>query len=118
MRELLHILQSNGHTLVGDDYVAAEAHRNLVVKEGDQAVEDLQTLLEVVEVASVKVHAGPAGAAAWLPAKDQPVLLAAIALRCDALVTGDRTHFGAGYGKTWAGATVYSPAPLAKELLS
>ena len=117
-RQLLHLLQSTGHALVADDYVAAEAHRNLAAKEGDQAVEDLQTLLEVVEVASVNVHADSAGAAAWLPAKDQPVLLAAIALRCEALVTGDRTHFGAGYGKTWAGVTVYSPALLAKALLS
>ena len=117
-RQLLYLLQSTGHALVADDYVAAEAHRNLAAKEGDQAVEDLQTLLEVVEVASVNVHADSAGAAGWLPAKDQPVLLAAIALRCEALVTGDRTHFGAGYGKTWAGVTVYSPALLAKALLS
>jgi hypothetical protein len=37
------------------------------------------------------------------------VLAAAIALGCDALVTGDRTHFGAGYGKRFAGVTIHSP---------
>lgn len=118
MRELLHILRSSGHVLVADGYVAAEAHRNLASKESNQAVQDLESLLGVVEVGSAKVHAEPASAAAWLPAKDQPVLLAAIALGCDALVTGDRSHFGPGYGKTWAGVTIYSPAQLAKALLS
>ena len=118
MRELLHILRSSGHVLVADGYVAAEAHRNLATKEGNRAVQDLQTLLGVVEMGSAKVHAEPESAAAWLPAKDRPVFLAAIALRCDALVTGDRSHFGPGYGKTGAGVTVYSPAQLAKALLS
>lgn len=52
-----------------------------------------------------------------LPEKDQPVLAAAIHLDCDALVTGDRTHFGAGYGKTFDGVTIYSPRMLAEALL-
>lgn len=52
-------------------------------------------------------------AAFWLPEKDRPVLLAAMALKCDALLTGDRTHFGPGYGKTFEGVTIYSPAELA-----
>jgi hypothetical protein len=48
-----------------------------------------------------------------LPEKDRPVLLAAMAMECDVLLTGDRTHFGAGYGKTFAGVTVYASAQLA-----
>jgi hypothetical protein len=35
----------------------------------------------------------------WLPEKDRPVLLAAMVLACDVLVTGDSTHFWSGYGK-------------------
>ncbi len=41
--------------------------------------------------------------------KDRPVLAAAIRLRCDALITGDRTHFGHLYGKAVAGVLVLSP---------
>ena len=52
----------------------------------------------------------------WLPDKDQPVLAAAIRLRCDVLVTGDRTHFGAGYGRTFDGVTIHSPRLLAEVL--
>lgn len=55
---------------------------------------------------------------AWLPDKDRPVLAAAIRLGCDALVTGDRMHFGAGYGRTFAGVTVHSPRSLAEQVLA
>ena len=114
MRELLHLLQSAGHILVADDYVVTEARRNLAAKEAEQATADLQALLGVVEVAALQSRAQAGDAAvSWLPAKDQPVLLAAMALKCDVLVTGDRTHFGAGYGKSWGGVTLHSPAQLA-----
>jgi hypothetical protein len=38
-----------------------------------------------------------------LPAKDRPVLLAAMVLACDALVAGDCAHFGPGYGNSFEG---------------
>ena len=44
--------------------------------------------------------------------KDRPVLAAAIRLECDALVTGERTHFGASYGKQLGGVTIHSPRSL------
>jgi hypothetical protein len=52
-----------------------------------------------------------------LPEKDWPVLAAAIRLRCETLVTGDRAHFGALYGKTVNGVSIYSPRSLAKAVL-
>lgn len=116
MRELLQILQSSGHALVADGYVVAEAERNLAAKETEQAVLDLQTLLGVVEIAALQGRAST-DAASWLPAKDRPVLLAAIALNCDFLVTGDKTHFGSGYGAVFDGVTICSPAQLALKLL-
>ena len=51
-----------------------------------------------------------------LPVKDRPVLAAAIHQSCDALVTGDRTHFGALYGRTIHGVTIHSPRSLAEAL--
>jgi len=51
-----------------------------------------------------------------LPAKD-PVLAAAIHQSRTALVTGDRTHFGALYGRTIHGVTTHSPRSLAETLL-
>ena len=64
------------------------------------------------------VHpSGPvAEAALVLPEKDRPVLSAAIRHRCDALITGDRTHFGRFYGKTLGGVAIHSPRSLADRL--
>jgi hypothetical protein len=52
-----------------------------------------------------------------LPAKDRPVLAAAILDACDALVTGDRSHFGSLYGRTIHGVAIHSPRSLAEALL-
>lgn len=120
MRQLLHALKNHGHALVAEEYVYQEARRNLAAKAGAVALQDLDAILNVIELRGTKriISAAQARDAQWLPEKDRPVLLAAIALRCDALVTGDKTHFGAGYGKSFAGVTLYSPAQLALALLA
>jgi hypothetical protein len=38
-------------------------------------------------------------------------------LGCDALVTGDRTHFGGLYGSTVRGVAIHSPRSLAEAIL-
>ena len=118
IRTLLQMLQSTGHALAADAYVVAEARRNLEAKAGANALVYLQGLLAQMDVRQVS-YAEVAHAhslVGWLPEKDRPVLLAAMAMQCDVLLTGDRTHFGAGYGKTFAGVMVYAPAQLARVL--
>jgi hypothetical protein len=98
----------------------AEARRNLEHK-GKEAVHVLDSLLAFLHVATARpptAEAIPVEATAWLPEKDRPVLSAAIALGCDALVTGDRTHFGPGYGRTFRGVTIHSPRSLAEYVLA
>lgn len=113
VRQLLHNLHDEGHILVADAYVATEARRNITAKAADDAVAYLDALLSQIEVNSVKLLASAGAVADWLPEKDRPVLIAAIAWQCNALVTGDRTHFGPGYGQIFGGVTLYSPAQLA-----
>jgi hypothetical protein len=43
---------------------------------------------------------------------------AAVRLECAALVTGDRTHFGALFGKTVHGVMIQSPRSLAEAVLA
>ena len=119
MRQMLTALKNQGHVLVAEAYVCTEARRNLVAKAGEAAIQDLESILMDLELSGARqaITASQAQAANWLPEKDRPVLLAAIALRCDALVTGDKTHFGAGYGQSFVGVTLYSPAQLALALL-
>ena len=114
VRRLLSDLHADGHSLVADEYVATEARRNIAAKAAGDAVVYLEALLSRIEFVS-GAHSGTAAgtSADWLPPKDRPVLLAAIALKCDALVTGDSTHFSPGYGKVFGGVRVYAPAQLA-----
>ena len=117
IRQLLYELHAAGHTLVADEYVATEARRNVAAKASGDALDYLQALLTRIEVSAVQFPALTQVSVLWLPEKDRPVLIAAMTLKCDALVTGDRTHFGLGYGKTFDGVTVYSPAQLAQAVL-
>jgi predicted nucleic acid-binding protein len=117
VRELLARLSAAGHTLCADAYVSAEARRNLEAK-GAEALRAFTELLAQVEVAPFHTTGLPPDASALLPEKDQLVLAAAIRLGCDALVTGDRTHFGVLYGKVVGGVKIHSPRSLAQELLS
>lgn len=116
VRALLKLLLDGGHACFADAFVVAEARRNLVAK-GAQALAALEAVLARVHVAPAARDGLNAPNLSWLPERDRPVLAAAIRLRCDVLVTGDRTHFGAGYGRTFGGVTIHSPRSLAELLL-
>lgn len=116
IRRLLDELFEAGHRLVADAYVWQEADRNLALHypAGRGQLEALKPALEVHD------HFAGAGTPTGdvpLPEKDVPVLASAIALSCETLVTGDRTHFGALYGQTVAGVTILNPRGIAKNLL-
>ncbi len=114
VRELIRWLVEQGHECHVDAYVVGEARRNLQAK-GAHALPALEKLLTRIQVAAT-VPAPDDQAWTWLPEKDRPVLAAAVRLHCDVLVTGDRTHFGAGYGRTFGGVTLHSPRSLAAAL--
>ena len=117
VRQLLRNLQQASHALVADSYVQTEAVRNIAAKADTQAARYLDALLSTADVSTVqfvKVSRALESATLWLPEKDRPVLLAAMVLACGVLVTGDSTHFGAGYGKRFEGVTVRSPRQLAE----
>lgn len=115
VRALLARVSAAGHALCADAYVEAEARRNLEVKEPD-GLTVLDALLAHVELSGYRAAVLPPELASLLPEKDQPVLAAALRLKCDALVTGDRTHFGALYGRAAGGVTIHSPLSLADAL--
>ncbi len=116
IRRLLGLLAERGHECCVDVYVVAEARRNLE-KKGPGAITVLDRLLAGMQVYAARVPSAPSHDVDWLPDKDRPVLAAAIAARCEVLVTGDRTHFGAGYGSAFGGVVIHSPRSLAESLL-
>ena len=117
VRELLLLLEKSGHQCCVDAYVIEEARRNLGAKAPDR-ISVLETLLLRMNRAGAQRIDPALEASLPLPAKDRPVLAAAIHQGCDALVTGDRTHFGALYGRTIHGVVIHSPRSLAQALLA
>jgi predicted nucleic acid-binding protein len=117
VRRLLALLIGAGHECWADGYVVEEARRNLLAKAPESA-SALGAVLARVRLAAAQPHPATSAAMAAVPEKDRPVLAAAIRLECDALVTGDRTHFGSFYGKRLGGVKIYSPRLLAEALLA
>lgn len=115
VRTLVHSLLADDHVLVADEYVLEEARRNLAAKSRD-GTRELIRMAARLEIAAFQAEI-PSIVPSSLPEKDRPVLAAALLrARCDVLVTGDRAHFGALYGRTIGGVTIHSPASLAGAL--
>jgi predicted nucleic acid-binding protein len=116
VRRLLGLLTEAGHSCHADAYVVEEARRNLALK-SPASLAVLERLLRRVHTAPFRPHPENADLPGALADKDRPVLAAAMRLGCEALVTGDRTHFGAFYGRTLGGVKIHSPRSLAQEVL-
>jgi len=115
IRRLVEEIQACGYECVADEYVIAEARRNLEQK-FPSALPDFENhLCGISRLASQPELAAP-GLELLLPEKDRPVLASAIQHRCDALLTGDKTNFGRLYGQTIAGVCIHSPQSLAELL--
>ena len=117
VRRLLATLVDAGHECWADGYVAEEARRNLVAK-ASEGLPVLDALLARLHLAPAQAYPATVEATLAIPDKDRPVLAAAMRLGCDALVTGDRTHFGAFFGKALGGVRIFWPSLLAEALLS
>ena len=90
--------------LMTSDYAAQEATLNL--SEKDQRVR-LARLLEKVRMITA---VAPLPTGVRLPEKDQPILQAALQARATHLLTGDKEHFGAHFGRRLGGVLVLPPA--------
>jgi predicted nucleic acid-binding protein len=95
--------------LVCSTYAIDEARRNILAKHPIR-VDDLDSLLGQMTCCREPAAATLAWAATHhLPPKDAPILAAAVDARCHLLVTGDRTHFGALYGRRLRGTVILLP---------
>ena len=106
-RALLRLAEQGLCQTASSAYVLEEARRNLTDKYPDRLAE-LNSLLQYVEQVAEADFDLVRWAENYLPAKDAPVLAAAVARRVDLLVTGDRRHFGALYDHELRGVRVVS----------
>ncbi len=117
VKRLLDRLVEGGHECWADGFVAEEARRNLAAKFPD-GLPVLGTLLSRLRIGPIHAPDPALEDALPLPEKDRPVLAASIRHRCEALVTGDRTHFGRFTGKAIHGVTIHSLRSIAEALLA
>jgi predicted nucleic acid-binding protein len=94
-----------GVELVTSAYAAEEARRNLTEVGRRARLEDLLSAVRIVSQITPVLLPPDVN----LPEKDLPILIGAIAAGATHLVTGDRRHFGALYGRTIMGVTVVPP---------
>ncbi len=115
IQRLLALLLDAGHECWVDDYVLTETRRNLELK-APSGLAVLDRLQKRLRVAPLTQRGTRIDESLGLAEKDRPILAAAIHLACDTLVTGDKTHLGALYGRRIRGVTIHSPRSLAEEL--
>lgn len=92
--------------LVTSGYALEEARRNLPALDQRRGLEALAAGVRVTH--ETGTWAVPQDVV--LPEKDRPILSAAIVSGATHLITGDRTHFGAWYGKHVGGVLILQPA--------
>jgi predicted nucleic acid-binding protein len=96
---------------VSSDLAVEEARRNIALKRPAwlPAFGELLRSVEVVPSSSFELPVD-------LPAKDAPLVCAAIRSRCRVFVTGDRRDFGHLMGRRVEGVEIASPLRLARIL--
>ena len=92
--------------LLTSGYALEEARRNLSEKSRLEALEELAAGVRVLPEA---LHF-PLPVEVELPAKDRPILLAAMSGEATHLLTGDVTHFRPLYGRRIGGVVVLRPS--------
>jgi predicted nucleic acid-binding protein len=109
---LLALWELESILLLTSGYAAEEARRNLDTSDRRSRLEHLLDDVEIVPEAPA--HALPPGVR--LPAKDEPILRAALAARATHLLTGDLRDFGRLLGRTVGGLRVQTPGAFLRSL--
>lgn len=118
VRAFFDLANAGACTLVSSPHAVEEARRNVAAKHPDR-VSDLEQLLGQIETCPEPGTATIAWASAsGLPPKDAPILAAAIEAGCQILATGDRSDFGALFGRRMRGTVVMLPVDAIELLLN
>ncbi len=110
-----------GVELATSSYVCTEVQRNLFhagsrgLTEQDKR-ERLSRMIALVRAMTIIADPpdGPLPEGITLPEKDRPILLAAIAAGATYLLTADKTHFGAYFGRVFEGVHILPPDQFIK----
>jgi predicted nucleic acid-binding protein len=106
---LVTLWKLNRVILLASSYAIEEAHRNLDDDDQRRRLAQLARKLESVRTLDSRPLE------IELPAKDEPILRAALAGHASHLITGDVKHFGRFFGQKIMGILVQSPSQYLKS---
>ncbi len=101
---LTRLWQLEGVELITSAYAVEEARINLTERNQHKRLAELLSSVKIV------TEAAPLPPDVELPEKDEPILQAAIHARSTYLLTGDKEHFGAYFGRRIGGVLILLPA--------
>jgi predicted nucleic acid-binding protein len=104
LNRLWELAQKKYCELFASNYVVEEAKRNLFSSEQLRNLEAFLSMVQIVPDVDPNIPCP-----IELPEEDRPVLLAAISIKADYLLTGDRIHFGKYFGQTVRGIKICLP---------
>ena len=118
-RALFQVAEGGGCEILSSAHAASEARRNVAAKAPEGTSRLLEKLMAEVEIVP---EADPRlvrwAAEQGLPANDAPIVASAVAARADALVTGDRRHFGRLCGTSPGGVEIVTPAAALDRVIA
>ncbi len=104
--------------LVSSPYAIDEARRN-VARKYPERLADLDVLVAHLTVCAEATPENVSWAAGCrLPAKDAPILAAAVQAGVTLLVTGDQKDFGHLYGQTLRGTQILPPVAAIEQVIA
>ena len=98
LNRLWELARKKRCVLFASNYVVEEAKRNLFSSEQFRNLEAFLSMVQLVPDVDPNIPCP-----IELPEKDRPVLLAAISIKANYLLTGDVIHFGKYFGQTVRG---------------
>ncbi len=104
LNRLGELAQKKHCELFASNYVVEEAKRNLLSSEQLRTLEAFLSMVQLVPDVDPSIPCP-----IELPEKDRPVLLAAISIKANYLLTGDMIHFGKYFGQTVRGIKICLP---------
>lgn len=104
LNRLWKLAQRKRCLLFASNYVVEEVRYNLTQTEHLKKLESYVSKVQIIP--EVDPHLP---CPIDLPEKDRPILLAAISIKADYLLTGDAIHFGKYFGKTVSGVKICRP---------
>jgi predicted nucleic acid-binding protein len=111
LNRLVELAKRKRCMLFVSDYVIEEARRNLFQPEQLKRLEVFLSKVQIVPEVDPEIPCP-----IILPEKDRPVLLAAISIKADFLLTGDIIHFGEYFGQVVNGVRICLPRDYLSHL--